>query len=215
MHKTTALIILVSTAVFFFGCSDRRTKTGGLPSPVPEPEEYEVYSFLLEGENAVIKKDDDDIIVIEGDTVPTYVVEGTNHGIQTITRKGSYLYGFNETLSIPEIGWDTLDDFERKNMSPSTLDYQFDLKTKYLLFNHEEQLELGHAGSYWDRFYTRYPDSHGRISFSRVGFNRDKTKALVYRGWLAGSLAGGGHVVFLSKVDDRWIVKKRIAIWIS
>lgn len=216
MNIVARLIISVSIALLFFGCRGDRDNAGSMFAGEPEPEEYAVYSSLLEGKNVDSRKDKDDIIVIGGSTVPIPIVEGPNYsGSKCIPRIGSYLCNFDEKISIREIGRDTLADFEKKNRYPSTLDYQFGIETKYLLCSDEEYLELRRSSDHWKPFYTRYPYSHGKIAFSRVGFDRTRTKAVVYREWIAGSLSGGGRFIFLSKVNGGWIVNKYIPLWVS
>jgi hypothetical protein len=57
----------------------------------------------------------------------------------------------------------------------------------------------------WPRFHARYPNSGGFIHMSAVGFNPDKTLALVYMGhWCAG-LCGGGTHHLLEKKDGKWV----------
>lgn len=216
MNKTGRLLILISIAVFMLSCKEDHPKSGLLPSPGIEPEEYAVYSSFIEGENSERTYDEDVIVVIENTTKPIVVSDDPNWiGFQGVRREGSYLRNFDKWISISEIGKDTLEDFERKNLYPSTLGYHFDLKVKYLLLSYEESLELARNSNYWEQFYTRYPDSRGTNSFSRVGFNSDKTKAVVYHEWGVGPLAAAGRFFFLIKVDKEWIIKKYIALWIS
>ena len=56
----------------------------------------------------------------------------------------------------------------------------------------------------WRDFYAKYPDSGGYIVMSAVGFNPDKTVAIVYMGHSCGSLCGGGRYHFLQKTDGKW-----------
>jgi len=42
----------------------------------------------------------------------------------------------------------------------------------------------------WDGFYKRFQDSGGFIIVSAVGFNADKTQAIVYSGSSCGMLCG-------------------------
>jgi hypothetical protein len=50
------------------------------------------------------------------------------------------------------------------------------------------------------------PFDSGRTYVSRVGFNRDKTQALVYVQHVAGPEMGIGHYVFLDKTDGKWVI---------
>lgn len=61
----------------------------------------------------------------------------------------------------------------------------------------------------WDgsfEFYRPYPDSHGILQVSRVGFNRDGTRALVGVLRSAGDSNAEGALVFLSKREGQWVV---------
>ena len=56
----------------------------------------------------------------------------------------------------------------------------------------------------WDEYYHQYPDSGGVIQISAVGFNPDKTIAVVYMGHSCGALCGGGTFHVLEKIDGKW-----------
>ncbi len=55
-----------------------------------------------------------------------------------------------------------------------------------------------------DPFYKRYPGSGGFIVMSPVGFDKQKTLAVVYTGSSCGSLCGLWRFHLLEKVDGRW-----------
>jgi hypothetical protein len=61
---------------------------------------------------------------------------------------------------------------------------------------------MKHGG--WDEYYREYPESGGLISLSAVGFNPDKTVAVVYMGHYCGPLCGGGTFHVLEKADGKW-----------
>ena len=56
----------------------------------------------------------------------------------------------------------------------------------------------------WEDYYRQYPDSGGVIAVSAVGFNPDKTVAVVYMGHSCGMLCGGGTFHVLEKIDGKW-----------
>ncbi len=60
----------------------------------------------------------------------------------------------------------------------------------------------GPAG--WKKFYEKYPDSGGYNEVSAVGFNADKTVAIVYVAHSCGGLCGGGSFHVLEKKDGKW-----------
>jgi len=59
-------------------------------------------------------------------------------------------------------------------------------------------------GGGWNEYYRQFPDSGGVIEVSAVGFNPDKTIAVVYMGHSCGALCGGGTFHVLEKVDGKW-----------
>jgi len=60
-------------------------------------------------------------------------------------------------------------------------------------------------GRGWERFGKRYPDSSGFVELSAVGFNEDKSVAVVYMGYYCGGLCGSGGVKFMKKKDGHWL----------
>ena len=62
---------------------------------------------------------------------------------------------------------------------------------------------LRHGGG-WPEYYRQYPESGGLIEFSAVGFNVDKTIAVVYMGHSCGDLCGSGTFHVLEKRDGKW-----------
>jgi hypothetical protein len=67
----------------------------------------------------------------------------------------------------------------------------------------------------WEEFYRRYPDSNGTISFSRIGYSKDKTQAMVEMGNMYASLGGEGRMIFLKSENNEWKITKAIPTWIS
>ena len=70
----------------------------------------------------------------------------------------------------------------------------------------------------WPAFYNKYPDSGGFITMSAVGFNADKTIAIVYMGHSCGGLCGGGLYHFLRKTEGKWSVFQwpgSTCMWVS
>lgn len=55
----------------------------------------------------------------------------------------------------------------------------------------------------------------GLISFSRILFNKEKTKAVFTLDRLCGSLCGGGFIIVAKKINGKWETIKHIGTWIS
>jgi hypothetical protein len=58
--------------------------------------------------------------------------------------------------------------------------------------------------SKWPGFYRQYEDSDGLIELSAVGFNTDKTVAVVYMGHSCGLTCGGGRFHVMQKKEGKW-----------
>jgi hypothetical protein len=55
----------------------------------------------------------------------------------------------------------------------------------------------------------------GVVSFSKVGFSKDKSKAAVYTKFVCRGLCGNGQILFFKKVDGNWKYIKRWEMWVS
>jgi len=104
---------------------------------------------------------------------------------------------------------DTLDDYIARNDQPQRLERLFDLKVEYELVNNNEYLKLMFEGT----FRKKYPDSLGIIYFSRAGFNREKTQALIYREMKTPN--GQADYFLLVKEKGIWKVAREQMYWIE
>ncbi len=67
----------------------------------------------------------------------------------------------------------------------------------------------------WESYYKMFPDSSGIIGLSRVGFNNENNKALVYFEIGCGALCGNGYHAWLSKGIFGWKVEFLEHLWVS
>jgi hypothetical protein len=67
----------------------------------------------------------------------------------------------------------------------------------------------------WDQFYREYPGVSGMLTFSRVGFNSDKSEAVVYVRYDGGVMAHSGSYVVLTRQRESWEIKTQKVIWLS
>jgi len=98
-------------------------------------------------------------------------------------------------------------DYYRANLKRWTLLPKLKIELPYTLVPPEELTAfLTSAGHFagWDKFYERYPGSPGWIEFSAVGFNQDKTLAVLYVAHHCGLTCGGGGIRTLLKKDGKW-----------
>jgi hypothetical protein len=97
-----------------------------------------------------------------------------------------------------------ISDYLKSNAKPSLLQPRIKIAVPYrLIIADELRSAIQTAG--WEEFYQRYPDSGGWIELSAVGFNVNKTVAVVYMGHHCGSLCGGGGFHVLEKKDGKWV----------
>jgi hypothetical protein len=89
------------------------------------------------------------------------------------------------------------------NRKQGLLKRQFQIEKSYEIVSSDTIGALFKDGG-WDSFYKRYPDSGGYIIMSAVGFNKEKTRAIVYTGSSCGDLCGSWSFHLLEKIDGNW-----------
>lgn len=126
-----------------------------------------------------------------------------------------------QTCLQPEKEWEPLlkpaiDDYLRLNNNAWSLQPLFRLDIPIELLPQEQIERIMRIGVHcWEEFYRRYPRSGGWIELSAVGFNADKTVAIVYAGWHCHNLCGGGKFHVLQKVDGKWCPLEWKGTWCS
>ncbi|MDT5122012.1 MAG: hypothetical protein QOC96_1494 [Acidobacteriota bacterium] len=125
----------------------------------------------------------------------------------------------NKSLNeiIPKAAQSTIADYISKNKEPQHLDNLFKLKVERVLVSASEIKEIfeNHHIEGWKIIAERYPDSLGLITLSRIGFNPERTQALVHVGIGCGGSCGEGNFFLLAKESGVWKVQKKIMTWIS
>lgn len=112
-----------------------------------------------------------------------------------------------------------VDDYNEKNYRRSSqLAVElFGGKNKIILVSDLEVKEFFNEGCNegWKKLGEKYPNSQGLTTLSRVGFNKEKTRAVVYLGHSFACLGGAGHLVILEKQFDGWKIVQSNMLWIS
>lgn len=67
----------------------------------------------------------------------------------------------------------------------------------------------------WRQFYQKYPNTHGILALSRVGFNSEKTTALVYVKYDGGVMSHNGSYYLLKLVGASWQIQFQKLMWLS
>jgi len=161
-------------------------------SAYTDAEAYAVYSVMLSPERPVSAAKAR-ILVIETETVD-YPKYSDDDSKCLASPKGE------ESIYDPVIA-----AYRAANKTASLLQPKFDLPVPYKLVSTSwiEGLFAKNGGG-WKEFYAKYPNSGGLISMSAVGFNADKTIALVYMGYSCGGLCGSGGFHVLKKINGSW-----------
>jgi hypothetical protein len=110
-----------------------------------------------------------------------------------------------------------LENLIEKNRGSKSLDRKFSVNKKYVLLNAQNYSSIFKNIDLdgWADFYKKYSASSGYITFSRVGFNSDGTKAVIYREVSCGWLCGYGGYILLSKDNGAWKEIDSYGCWMS
>jgi hypothetical protein len=152
--------------------------------PYEDQEAYEVYSALIPLERP-----------LRNARAKRLIIQNETKGYEMCLR--------------PEKEWEekigpAISDYVRSNAKPSLLQQRIKIGVPYRLIMADE-LKSAIQTAGWEGFYQRYPDSGGWIELSAVGFNVDKTVAVVYMGHHCGPLCGSGGFHVLEKKDGKWV----------
>lgn len=171
----------------------------------PDSEEYLVYTSLLE--HRFIKPEINQLVIRK----QTMIDDFEEKSARTAILDASKFYG-EEIMT----------DFQSRNKTSAELTDNFNLKVRINLLAQEQIVEIFAAAhplsanqDGWNSFYEKYPSTHFIITFSRVGFNKEKTKAFVFVGDACGPTCGEGNAFWLLKKDSVWKVEKESMKWIS
>ncbi len=175
-----------------------------LTASVPDADEYAIYSLIIRTrfDHRGLTK-----IVIKEHSGMSYLTD------QMRDERQFWSYVRNK---LPGIQADTVADFKAENKTADQFKNEFSLKVPCILVTDEETNAIFRAsGDGWYSFYKKYPGAQGILTFSRVGFDRQRKQALVYFGNQRQSLDGAGYLALLAKKDRTWVMVKQTMIWIS
>ncbi len=95
-------------------------------------------------------------------------------------------------------------DYVGLNAKPLLLQRNIKLDIPYQLITDGELKSIVQRVG-WEGLYQQLEYSRGWMELSAVGFNKDKTVAVVYVGHHCGGLCGGDRFHVLEKRDGRWV----------
>jgi hypothetical protein len=113
-------------------------------------------------------------------------------------------------------GADVVESFSRVRNAPAHVEARLlKVPARRIVSKAEIAFEFGpnHNGSHgaWEDFHARH--GGGFLVFSRVGFNHDRTQALLSYSYYCGSRCAGGVYVLMNKVSGRWRIVSMHPTW--
>lgn len=116
----------------------------------------------------------------------------------------------------PTLETTTIEGFRKANAGGAVIRPSFHIPIDYGLVD-SAQLEsiFKKRGDVWDTYYKQFPGSQGILTFARVGFNANRTQALLYWSNRCGGLCGGGGYVVMGKRKGQWIIVADIEQFVS
>jgi hypothetical protein len=94
--------------------------------------------------------------------------------------------------------------FEQANKQPRLLNSDVDLHRAHR-FIRSAELNAAFKDNGWQGFRREFPDAAGYLILSAVGFNPEKTMALLYVEHRCGDGCGAAHYYVLQKRDGVWV----------
>ncbi len=106
-------------------------------------------------------------------------------------------------------------DYVKANQRNFELQPAFQVSRPYTMVSWHDLNRL--VGDTWKTFHLTYPNSGGLQAFSAVGFNSNKTFAVVYYSQTRHALSGSGAISVFQKVDGKWkeLHLKAMCRWIA
>jgi hypothetical protein len=110
---------------------------------------------------------------------------------------------------------ETLNEFLAKNREHHPIEPDLNPGGRLVCVGDEEYEHIFRYGDGWARFRREFPESDGTLRFSRVGFDRDVTQAMLYAGQQFDWNVGSGGFRLFSKLEGEWTEAGRAGSWLS
>jgi hypothetical protein len=203
MHRSLIAFVILFAAVPHVSGQDAAPKEIA-EVPYEDPDAYAVYAVLLASQK-------EKFLVIQSEL--SCAPNGSSSGIEGAAE-------FKKVWGV------AVEDYERQFRQKRSLVRNFSLDVPYQLLPKADimlafKLPPGtkaQLGEGWLKFYSKCPEARGYYYFSAVGFDENKTHAIVQTNNWCGILCGGGYPHFFDKTDGNWhevSVKATIRGWAS
>jgi hypothetical protein len=178
---------------------DSASPSEAIVKPYGDPDAYSIYAVLLESEKHTF-----------------FVIRSDTESFASATIKN---IGIEGDRSFQKVWGSVLKDYADQLRTPKLLTRNIPTETAYELVSEQKIRAIFKSERKWEAFYELYPLSHGGYYwFSPVGFDLQKTHAIVTINHLCGMLCGGGEPHFFEKVSGKWhevSVKATMTVWAS
>jgi hypothetical protein len=149
----------------------------------------------------------------QGRDVKLYVIteSTTDFSLRSFDDRRDYLHSH-----FPDLPSSVYDDFGQKLKAGAAQSNIDTLQPRAVVLGDAEMNGIfGKRGGGWDGFYRKYPGAQGITTLSQVGFSKDRHCALVYVGTQRHDLSGTGTFYELTKTQGKWVVVKKLIVWVS
>jgi hypothetical protein len=145
---------------------------------------------------------------------------GESQVVRSLTRSGLQVPADERMFSymrenLEGLAEETLTDFLAKNRMQHPIESDLNPRGRLVCVDDEEFQHIFRDGDGWARFRREFPESDGTLRFSRVGFDRDVTQAMLYAGQQFDWNVGSGGFWLFSKLDGEWTEAGRAGSWLS
>jgi hypothetical protein len=173
-------VVIAALALLFPGAQEQQSSS---PVIYDSADAYQIYSVLLPHEESW--RIATGTLVIQQETVPSEVQDGCF------------------TAEARKKFKDAIADYRVANGKRRLLQPRFEIEKPYLLVT-EENIRALMPRYDWQGFYNQYPGSGGVFTVSAVGFNKDRTLAVVYTRSQCGLICGESSAHLLEKTNGKW-----------
>jgi hypothetical protein len=208
IHPESLIRLILIMLVFLCSCNYLPNTSNSAKVEMIDQEEYKVYSSFLKERLKTSTKVGDESNPI------TFLIDVKTKTITNADCSPRGLIKAKEIPVLPDIE-EVVEDYERKNKASFSITASFDPEINYVLISHEEvilHIKREDSAKGWEDFLKKYPGAKVYDTFSRVGFNPTKTKALMSRSYFCGPMCVGSYYTLFSKENGVW---KEITGWCS
>lgn len=107
-----------------------------------------------------------------------------------------------------------ISDFKAQNLIQGKIIRPLDLPIKQKFIT-DAEYTFAVTDRNWEEFYKKFPDAREFESFSRVGFNSDRTKALTHTRSVGKGTGDLGCYMFFSKENGKWKIIGEVSCGVS